>query len=201
MARPKYLNEETTAKAKLKASFWEMLYEMDYNHITVRKLAVRAKVNPNTFYYHYDTMDSLAKDAFNDEKLYEIPAIIREELIQGESFPFSDALQYVLIEERWKKIRLFVKSDSALLQSLLYDALESFWLSLIGAKKESLSKADYLDLTFILNGALSIIRLQAEQFDIDFIKSLPERPLGRGIMQTLEHLLVRYHRDSSLHGK
>lgn len=192
MARPKYLNEASTARSKLKAAFWELLSEMDYNHITVKKLTSRARVNPNTFYYHYDTMDSLARDAFNDEKLYEIPTIIHEELVQGEAFSFSDALEYVFVEERWKRLRLFVTSDSALLHQLLYDAMESFWLSLIGAEKDALSKADYLDLTFILNGALSIIKLQSERFDIDFIRTLPERALGQGIMQTLERLMANY---------
>lgn len=142
MARPKYLNDEPTAKSKLKAAFWELLSEMNYSHITVKKLTSRAQLNPNTFYYHYDTMDTLAMDAFNDEKLYEIPIIIRDELVRGESFSFDDALEYTMIEDRWKKLRLFVTSDSAVLQQHLYYALESFWLSLIGIDKKDLSKAD-----------------------------------------------------------
>ncbi len=192
MARPVYLDEQSTAKSRLKAAFWELLSEMNYSHITVKKLTSKAGVNPNTFYYHYDTMDSLAKDAFDDVKLHEIPSIIREKLMQNETFSISDALEYVIIEERWKKLRLFIASDSVLLQQHLYNALESFWLSLIGTDKEALSKADLMDLTFMLHGAVSIIKMQAEQFDLDFIRMLPERPLGRGIMQTLENLLIKY---------
>ena len=192
MARPKYQSEDSTAKSKMKAAFWELLSEMNYSHITVKKLTSRAQLNPNTFYYHYDTMSALALDAFNDEKLYEIPTIIHARLVQDEPFSFSDALGYVLIEERWKKLRLFVASDSTVLQQYIYDAMESFWLSLIGVEKNDLSKLDYLDLTFILNGAMSIIKMQDEHFDIDFIKHLPERALGKGIMQTLERLLINY---------
>ena len=198
MARPVYSDEHSTAKSRLKASFWELLSEMSYSRITVKKLASRANVNPNTFYYHYDTMDSLAKDAFDDVKLHEIPTIIREQLVHDEAFSFSDALEYIIIEDRWKKLRLFITSDSTLLQQHLFNALESFWLSLIGADEGSLSKADHMDLTFILHGAISIMKLQTEQFDLDFIRSLPERPLGQGIMETLERLLMTYQNGSQL---
>lgn len=192
MARPVYLNEQSTAKSRLKAAFWELLSEMNYSHITVKKLTSKAGVNPNTFYYHYDTMDSLARDAFDDEKLYEIPSIISEMLVQNKTLLLGEALEYLIIEERWKKLRLFVTSDSMLLQQHLYNTLESFWLSLIGTDKEDLSKADFMDLTFMLHGAISIIKMQTEKFDFDFIRSLPERPLGRGIMQTLERLMINY---------
>lgn len=191
MARPVYSDERSTAKSRLKAAFWKLLSEVNYSQITVKKLTSTAGVNPNTFYYHYDTLDSLAKDAFDDEKLHEIPSIILEKLIHDETFSINDALEYVIIGERWTKLRLFVTSDSMLLQQHLYDTLESFWLSLIGTDKESLSKADLIDLTFILHGAVSIIKMQTEQFDLDFIRSLPERPLGRGIMQTLKQLIKK----------
>ena len=70
--------------------------------------------------------------------------------------------------------------------------LEQFWLSLIGVEKNQLSADDALDLTFILHGAMSIIRLQAEEYRFDFVEALPERPLGIGIMQTLENLIEKY---------
>ena len=192
MARPVYINDKSTAKARLKSAFWELLSETNYSHITVKKLANKAQVNPNTFYYHYDTMSSLALDALNDEKLYEIPSIINETLKKEREFSFSEAIEYVILEDRWKKLRLFVHSDSTLLQQHLYHTMESFWLSMIGVDKKDLSKADYLDLTFILHGAISIIKMQTEQFDVNFIKSMPERALGRGIMQTLKYLLLKY---------
>ena len=81
MARPAYDNSQLTAKARLKESFWKLLSETNYSHITVKKLSALAQVNPNTFYYHYNTMDDLALDALNDEKLYEIPSIILTKIL------------------------------------------------------------------------------------------------------------------------
>ena len=193
MARPAYDNSQLTAKARLKESFWKLLSETNYSHITVKKLSALAQVNPNTFYYHYNTMDDLALDALNDEKLYEIPSIIRTKILSDNQISLGEALEYIVINERWKRIRLFIISDSTILQQHFYNTMEQFWLSLIGVPKENLSEADYLDFTFILHGAISIIKMQSEHYNLDFLKTLPDRALGQGIIQTLENLIIKYH--------
>lgn len=192
MARPSYNNAQPTAQKRLKDAFWKLLSESNYSHITVKKLSTYAQVNPNTFYYHYNSMDDLALDALNDEKLYEIPSIIRAKILTKNQISLGEALEYIAIGERWQKIRLFITSDSTILHQHFYNTMEQFWLSLIGVSKEKLSAADYLDLTFILHGAMSIINIQTEQYDFDFIKSLPDRALGQGIIQTLENLILKY---------
>ena len=193
MARPAYDNSQLTAKARLKESFWKLLSETNYSHITVKKLSALAQVNPNTFYYHYNTMDDLALDALNDEKLYEIPSIIRTKILSDNQISLGEALEYIVINERWKRIRLFIISDSTILQQHFYNTMEQFWLSLIGVPKENLSEADYLDFTFILHGAISIIKMQTEHYNLDFLKSLPNRAVGQGIIRTLENLIIKYH--------
>ena len=194
MARPAYRNDQVTAKEQLKKSFWKLLSETDYSRITVKKLTSEAGLNPNTFYYHYDTMDSLALDALNDEKLSEIPSAIRSNILQNSRISFDNALEYIAIDDRWDKIRLFINSDSATLHRHFYNTMEKFWLSLIGVEKDDLSQSDYLDLTFILHGAISIINMQTSEYNLDFLKGLPNRPLGQGIMQTLENLITKYQR-------
>ena len=193
MARPAYDNSQLTAKARLKESFWKLLSETNYSHFTVKKLSALAQVNPNTFYYHYNTMDDLALDALNDEKLYEITSIIRTKILSDNQISLGEALEYIVINERWKRIRLFIISDSTILQQHFYNTMEQFWLSLIGVPKENLSEADYLDFTFILHGAISIIKMQTEHYNLDFLKSLPNRALGQGIIRTLENLIIKYH--------
>ena len=192
MARPSYDKDQPTAKSRLKEAFWKLLAENRYSQITVKKLSRSAQVNPNTFYYHYASMDDLAFDALNDEKLFEIPSIIRTGILSEVQLSLNEALEYIVIGERWKKIRLFITSDSTVLHQLFYDTMEQFWLSIIGVHRENLSKADALDLTFILHGAVSVIQRQTEQYSLDFIKSLPDRALGQGIMQTLENLIIKY---------
>ena len=192
MARPAYNDAQPTAKARLKEAFWKLLSETSYSRITVKKLSAAAQVNPNTFYYHYTSMDDLALDALNDEKLSEIPSMIRSNILQDTQVSFGEALGYIAISERWKKLRLFISSDSTVLHQLFYDTMERFWLSLIGIGRENMTEADYLDLTFILHGAIAIITRQTEQYDLTFIKSMPDRALGQGIIQTLENLIIKH---------
>lgn len=196
MARPSYRENQLTAKERLKEAFWLLLSEHRYSQITVKKLSQAAQVNPNTFYYHYDSMDDLALEALNDEKLYEIPSIIHEKFLSTDQTALREALGYVVIGDRWKRIRLFVNSDSMILRQHLYDMMEQFWLSMIGIQKEALSGEDILDLSFVLHGAMAIIEQQKEQYSFDFINALPDRPLGQGILQTLETLVIKYQRKS-----
>lgn len=113
MARPSFNNTQLTAKERLKEAFWKLLSENDYSHITVKKLSTLAQVNPNTFYYHYVSMDELAFDALNDEKLHEIPSILRTKILPMNQISLSEALEYIVIGERWKK---FVFLLQAILQ-------------------------------------------------------------------------------------
>lgn len=196
MARPAYSANQPTAKTRLKEAFWQLLSSTNYSQITVKRLCTTARLNPNTFYYHYGSMDDLAMDALNDEKLYEIPTIISGRMVTQNQNALSEALKYVAIDKRWQRIRLFVSSDSTILRQHFYDTMEQFWLSLIGVQKEALTEADYLDFSFILHGAMAIIDRQTDQYNLDFIKSMPERALGMGILQTLENLISKYQKGT-----
>ena len=193
MARPVYSADQPTAKTRLKEAFWQLLSSSGYSQITVKRLCAAARVNPNTFYYHYGSMDDLALDALNDEKLYEIPTFLSDRMLTQNQHALSEALEYIAIDERWQRIRLFVSSDSTILRQHFYNTIEQFWLSLIGVQKEELEEPDYLDFTFILHGAMAIIDRQTERYSLDFIQSLPDRALGQGIIQTLEDLTVKYN--------
>ena len=197
MARTAYSTDQPLANTRLKEAFWQLLAAFSYSQITVKRLCAAAQVNPNTFYYHYGSMDDLALDALNDEKLYEIPSLISDRTLTQDQKALSDALEFIAIGERWQRIRLFITSDSTVLRQHFYDTLERFWLSLIGVQKEELAEADYLDLSFILHGAMAIIDRQTEQYSLGFIKSLPERALGQGIIRTLENLMMKYKKHTA----
>ena len=191
MARPAYRGGEPTARERMREAFWVLLESQGYGHITVKTVASEARVNPNTFYYHYGTMEDLARDALDAEKLGEIPAAIRDSARSG-SASLEDALSLVTVGGRWSRIRLFVTSESPVLRRLFYEAFEDFWLSLLGVDKRDLAAEDALDLAFMLNGAMGVIALQGDDYDMAYVRSLPERPLGRGIIETVERLAERY---------
>lgn len=192
MARPAYRDGQLTAKERLRKGFWDLLAQGSYGHITVKAVSHAAGVNPNSFYYHYANMEELAKDALDAEKLFEIPSAIRNNLSSSEQLPLGEALAYVAVGDRWKKIRLFVTSDSPVLHRLFYDVFEEFWLSLINVRKEDLSKEDAYDLAFLLHGATSVIALQSEDYDMSYVATFQDRPLGKGAMDTIGHLVEKY---------
>ena len=54
---------DDTARDKLEAAFWDALAEGSYEGISVVGLCRSAGVNKNTFYYHFDNIDELARAA------------------------------------------------------------------------------------------------------------------------------------------
>ncbi|NHM16614.1 TetR family transcriptional regulator [Eggerthellaceae bacterium zg-887] len=191
MARPAYRGDTPTAKERLREAFWGLLSHEEYGRITIKALAAQAGVNPNTFYYHYANMEDLARDALDAEKLHEIPEAIRNSARPG-SASLESALSLAAVDNRWRRIRLFVASDSPVLRRLFYETFEGLWLSLLGVDKDDLTDEDALDLVFMLNGAMGVIALQGDDYDIGYVRSLPERPLGRGLIETVERLAERY---------
>ena len=46
----------------IRRTFEEMILEMDFEDITVKELAKRARINRRTFYLHYETLDCLLSE-------------------------------------------------------------------------------------------------------------------------------------------
>ena len=59
--REKDLRVIKTKKA-IRDTFCDMIMEMDYQDITIKELTSRAMLNRNTFYLHYDSIESLIKE-------------------------------------------------------------------------------------------------------------------------------------------
>ena len=49
-------------KEAIRRTFEDMIYEMDYEQITVKELTDRAMINRKTFYLHYETLDDLLEE-------------------------------------------------------------------------------------------------------------------------------------------
>lgn len=50
----------------IRRAFYDMIVEMDYEDITVKELVRRARINRNTFYLHFSSLDALL-DEMKDE--------------------------------------------------------------------------------------------------------------------------------------
>ncbi len=191
MARPIYNTNQKTARERIKDTFWGMLSEMEYRHITVKELSKRAAVNPNTFYYHYETMDDLAINSFEEDKLTEIPDIILKGIVSGSQIRLQDSIENMMLNDRRKRLRYFARGDSPFLRQHFIHTMEEYWLSIMGISKEELSDGERLDFEFILYGVVSMIGNHLDEQDFNYLNSFPDRALGQGIIQTLENLIKR----------
>ena len=50
----------------IRKTFEEMICEMDYEQISIKELAERARINRKTFYLHYNTLDDLLREIQNE---------------------------------------------------------------------------------------------------------------------------------------
>ena len=66
----------------LSKAFWELLEEKPYKKITVKDIVDRCQVNRNTFYYHFDGINSLFEEALIawEEKIFQDPRTIAHPL-------------------------------------------------------------------------------------------------------------------------
>ena len=53
-------------KETIRKTFEEMICEMDYDQISVKELAERARINRKTFYLHYNSLDDLLRELQNE---------------------------------------------------------------------------------------------------------------------------------------
>ncbi|ACV22877.1 DNA-binding transcriptional repressor FabR [Slackia heliotrinireducens] len=64
MPRPRKDDPQSAATSRIEAAFWRLLEEVGYSEITVRRISQAAGINRNSFYYHYESMEDLARKAF-----------------------------------------------------------------------------------------------------------------------------------------
>ena len=50
----------------IRTAFEDMICEMDYEQISIKELAQRARINRKTFYLHYNTLDDLLREIQNE---------------------------------------------------------------------------------------------------------------------------------------
>lgn len=73
----------TRTKAALTAALFELLGEKDFSKISVTELTRRADVDRKTFYLHYQTVDEILEEFYEESLRHLREAIDREGIFQG----------------------------------------------------------------------------------------------------------------------
>ena len=76
MARPPKNAEGPSATQRMEAAFWDCMKEMPFSEITVRDIVGRAKVNRNSYYYHYESMWDLAQESIEHAKFAALASVL-----------------------------------------------------------------------------------------------------------------------------
>lgn len=156
MARPRYGKEEETARAKLVRAFWELLAEMSYERIGARSVAARAGLNKNTFYYHFENMEALAREAMDGVLVKEIPAAIMAG-ING-SRGTADNAAVGISQDKVAHLAILLSPNGKALQPKLSDVIADTWIEMLEERNVPLDKDNLIMLRFASGGLVNILR-------------------------------------------
>ncbi len=189
MARPKQNTGEKTAMERMEEAFWNMLEEMPYTEMTCKELYGRAGVSHNTFYYYFHNIEDVAECMLDRAMIKEMPAILLSTIGTGQNL--DETIRSVPnFDDRFRKVHFIAKNGGPLLKQCFPEALAKFWFPALGIDEADLTPEDYVDFTFILNGAVAILGSD-NITDISDVAAFVEREIGRGIVAKISHLRER----------
>ncbi|MDO4400287.1 MAG: TetR/AcrR family transcriptional regulator [Coriobacteriia bacterium] len=165
MPRPRYETGEKTARERLEDAFWACLAEKPFDKITVADVTKRASVNRNTFYYHYEDMNDLARTVARETALE--PERITSVLAHIFRGGGSEVLARIPdVDRRADCIYLLAgKNSNAELRQMLRDALIDTWSQAFSIDFKSLDLEGQLAIEFVLGGIMAIIAYRADGHD------------------------------------
>lgn len=74
MGRPG--RDQPAAVERMEVAFWDLLEEMPYKSLTIGALARRAGLNHNSVYYHFSSLDDLAREMIERNLIPGLPGRI-----------------------------------------------------------------------------------------------------------------------------
>lgn len=162
MARPRTNSPEPKARDALMDAFWETLAETPYQNISVRELCRRAKVNKNTFYYHFGNIEELARIAVDSALFRELGAL----LLSAEAADRESIVKLMAAPEmRLKALRagVLLSSNGTALRDMTTQRIINVWHELLG--EEPIEDDRLLRMRFLAGGLLAVLSgREAQEF-------------------------------------
>lgn len=90
-------------KEAIRETFKKMVCEMPYEKITVKEIAERAKINRNTFYLHYETIDDVLKEIQSDYSERYMKIISGYNLIQDQKEIVRTFFEFMEVQDDFFK--------------------------------------------------------------------------------------------------
>ncbi len=192
MGRPRKDQEGPSAYESLEQAFWDLLEEKSFRSITVRDLTAKAKVNRNTFYYHFESIEDLAFATIRRNVPRELFGRLLAMLSEG-CFDASFADGASDLETRFRRIRLIVRDGSLKLPLLAKQEVFSFWLDDMGVSEDELTKGDWACIDFIWGGVTSLIASDQVHNHQEYLEALEG-----GVASAVSLLIMRVRQEHGL---
>ena len=156
MGRPRASEEGPSARERIEGAFWELLEERPFEELTVTDIAAAAHVNRNTFYYHFDGIEDLARTVIETM----IPTQFIQALIGGITMGHIDMALIAgddMTEMPYERVRLLVRSRSKWLGGLVRDEVLGLWIERLGLDSKAFTERDWCRINFVWNGILGVL--------------------------------------------
>ena len=192
MARPRKDAVGPTAVERMRQAFWGLLEEKPYSAVTVRLITERAKVNHNTFYYHFQNIDEMAVRFFEDN----IPSRLVDLMVEtsmGKPLDLNAIKSETDIEEHYRRVRMVVRSGSFDFAAMGRGRLIEHWLERAGLSSEELSRADRARVNYIWGGITNVIASNDAETVEDYLELLQG-----GIVDAVAGLIRRIGEEHGL---
>ncbi|MBP3222946.1 MAG: TetR/AcrR family transcriptional regulator [Actinomycetaceae bacterium] len=192
MARPPK-DMKNNARTRIENAFWELLKQTeDYNKLTINALAKQARVNHNTFYYHFSNIEELAQ-ILCDRLVNKAPVESMYQLALESKLDITNFLEinpyfFEIVEHA----SLIVRSGTPQLTNHIRKGIAQRWMNTILDNTHTLPEHTMQDIrtliTFLTGGFLSV--LSNSPNNISDIESLP-RVLNMGIAHSIIDTLIK----------
>lgn len=141
---------------KLERAFWSCLERRPYDQLTVSEVVREAGVNRTLFYYHFDSLASLAERAVTRAVPLEVAhGILLQDLNVAEIV--MRIAKAVDTEERIRRLRLVAgPHGTAALADIVKDAIRGEWLRVYGLDEDDVDDATHVVMCFVLGGVMSM---------------------------------------------
>lgn len=195
MARPRKDDAQAAATAKIETAFWRLLGEVGYSELTVRRISQESGTNRNSFYYHYDGIEDLARSSFknNADEAAGLVASLLDAFHNGRNVavpPSPSALSHA------GRVMLCARSESPFLRHMVSDLLRDTWFEALGINAERLSPTERMEVEFIFSGLVSVLGSREVEQSPLAMTSLANSAMGKAAIGVLEEIASAQAKDA-----
>ena len=189
MPRPKYRQDDETARERLVQAFWDGIGAMPFHKLTVSEVVRRAGLNRNTFYYHFADIDDMAEKVVEETLMSDLPGILVSELNHGVGVVVDSLLVDKSIRKRFDRVCLLAgKNSSPRLQEMLKTAIADNWKNYLSIETGKLGYEDQLVFEFCLGGVFSLLAFRADNETNPPIRDMFATDFGKTALTAITRL-------------